>query len=258
MEIRNLPPGHGWAYAGVALGLTASIAGNVANTVLVRSEVHLALRVCFAVIWPIFLGIGIEVLTRIRWERGWRHWGARAVLVGPMSLVSGFVSYLHLSHLLLLAGEPGPVQGFGPLAVDGTLFGCTVALLVTRRRVRIPAPELATLEAPRIPERIPAELPEPVRIQKEAILVAPRIPAGPEPAPQRSRSSAWDPVKVIRLILEGREGSEVMETAGIPRASFNRIHRAVKAIQEDRHAVIPAAWKVSAQTVQLIREEVAR
>lgn len=131
--MRNrLPSGHGWAYLGVALGLIASVAGNVANTVLTESEVHLALRVPFAVAWPVFVGIGIEVLTRVEWERNWRHWGARAFLMGPMTLVAGFMSYLHLHHLMILSGEPGLAQAVGPLAVDGTLFGCTVALLVTR------------------------------------------------------------------------------------------------------------------------------
>jgi hypothetical protein len=132
----RLPSGHGWAYLGVALGLTASVAGNVANTVLAESTVSLWLRVPFAVAWPVFLGIGIEVLTRIAWERGWKHWAARAILVGPMSLVSGFMSYLHLHHLMILSGEPGLAQAVGPLAVDGTLFGCTVALLVTRTKAR--------------------------------------------------------------------------------------------------------------------------
>jgi hypothetical protein len=136
MKDNRLPAGHGWAYLGVILGLAASIAGNIASVVLTQSDVSLWLRVPLASLWTIFLGIGIEVLTRIEWERNWRHWGARAILVGPMSLVSGFMSYLHLHHLMVLSGEPGAAQAVGPLAVDGTLFGCTVALLVTRMATR--------------------------------------------------------------------------------------------------------------------------
>src|SRR5688500_7028252 len=132
----KLPAGHGWAYTGVILGLAASVAGNVANTVLTISDVALQLRIPFAVAWPVFVGIGIEVLTRVEWERNWRHWIARLLLMGPMTLVAGIMSYLHLHHLMVLSGEPGLAQAIGPVAVDGTLFGCTVALLVTRSAAR--------------------------------------------------------------------------------------------------------------------------
>jgi hypothetical protein len=80
--------------------------------------------------------LGIEVLTRVDWSRTWQHWMARAILLGPMASVSAFMSYLHLHHLMILSGEPGLAQAVGPLAIDGSLFGATVALLVTRHRAR--------------------------------------------------------------------------------------------------------------------------
>ena len=129
---QKLRPGHGWAYFGVLVGLAASITGNVAHTYLADSDISLQLRVPLAVLWPVMLLIGIEVLTRVDWTKNWRHWFARLLLVGPVALVSAFVSYLHLFHLMGLAGETELAQYAGPLAVDGTLFGCTVALLVTR------------------------------------------------------------------------------------------------------------------------------
>jgi hypothetical protein len=142
----KLPPGHGWAYLGLLLGLAGSVAGNVANTVLTEeAKVPLELRIPFAVAWPVFTYVGIEVLTRIEWESNWRHWSARAFLMGPMTLVAAFVSYLHLHHLMILAKEPGLAQAVGPLAIDGTLFGCTVALLVTRSRQRTQGAESRTL-----------------------------------------------------------------------------------------------------------------
>ncbi len=174
MPKRRMPPGHGWAYLGVVLGLGASIAGNVANTVLTHSDVPLQLRVPFAVGWPIFMGIGIEVLTRVHWERNWRHWFARVLLMGPMTLVAAFMSYLHLHHLMILSGEPGLAQAVGPVAIDGTLFGCTVALLVTRHAAR------GADAGPRksLAERVSAAR-ENVLTVKDAALGKPAEPAAP-------------------------------------------------------------------------------
>jgi hypothetical protein len=121
-----------WAYVGILVGGLASIAGNVTSTVLTESGVHLAFRVPWAILWPVLVYIGIEVLTRTDWRKGWAHWGARLVLIGPVSMVAALVSYLHIHHLMRLSGEIGLAQAVGPLAIDGTLFGCTVVLLITR------------------------------------------------------------------------------------------------------------------------------
>lgn len=261
-SVKDLPPGHGWAYGGVLLGLTASLAGNVANTVLTPSGVPVLLRVAFALLWPIFLGIGIEVLTRIEWERGWRHWAARAVLVGPVSLVAGFVSYLHLHHLMVLSGEPGLAQAFGPLAVDGTLLGCTVALLLTRVRSRqVPA---GTPGPVQVPAEVPAVTEVPVPIEVPAVdpapvLVGPEVPVSPAPVRTRvpvSRGTvSWDVDLALKLMDEDPKASDatIGSRVGVGYKVIQRTRRALHLLRQDPHAVVPKEWKVPPMVEDRIR-----
>jgi hypothetical protein len=306
----KLPPGHGWAYLGVILGLGASVAGNVSNTVLTPSDVHLGLRIPFAVLWPIFLGIGIEVLTRIEWERNWRTWVARALLVGPVSALSAFMSYLHLHHLMILSGEPGLAQAVGPVAIDGTLFGCTVALMVTRGRARHgavtqrqtlvdrvaamrttladlkdaatkdPAPALKV-----VPDPFPVPVSPAVEVQRPVTSVplvpgplgtalSPVVPAwrvsdredwssapvSPARVPvRRSPVGSWDMKEAVRLVLEGvRSNQDIADQVGTGAKTVQRMRRAAVLLVSDPGAVVPAAWKVSPDVVDLIRTEVSR
>lgn len=262
----KLPPGHRWAYFGVGLGLLASIAGNVANTVLVESPVTLWLRVPFAVVWPVFLGIGIEVLTRIEWERNWKHWGARLVLVGPMSLVAGVMSYLHLNHLMALSGEPGLAQAIGPLAVDGTLFGCTVALLVTRVSARVgqredPLKVPADLKVPEVPVSI--EVPEVPALEVPKVPEGPRpvSPAGPGTVRTRGTRTAWDVAKAVHVLMDPedtRTDLAIGDLVGVGPKVIQRTRRAVRLLKANPRAEVPAEWKVPAAVVQVIRQEVTR
>lgn len=279
MKIRDLPAGHGWAYAGVILGLVASVAGNVANTVLFQSDdVPLQLRIALAVFWPVALGVGIEVLTRINWRGGWKHWAARAILVGPLSLVAAIVSYGHLHHLMLMAGENGTAQGLGPLAIDGTLFGCTVALLVTRvSGQKDPAPEVLTVEVPG-PERIVTRevLPDllPIAPLQPRVPEVPKVPARRAPeVPEATevlarrvpvstgRYLAWDIVKAVHVLMDPedtRGDLAVAELVGVGSKTITRVRRAVRLLKENPHASVPAAWKVPTAVVQVIRQEVTR
>lgn len=292
----RLPSGHGWAYLGVALGLTASVAGNVANTVLAESTVSLWLRVPFAVAWPVFLGIGIEVLTRIAWERGWKHWAARAILVGPMSLVSGFMSYLHLHHLMILSGEPGLAQAVGPLAVDGTLFGCTVALLVTRTKARrtdedgprltlaqrvaaakatatavldaakAPAAVEVPVEVPAIaadpePEVLVLEDPEPVVADRSADTQDPTedlTPVSPAPAGTRTQRGSIDYAKVLRAVLENAKDQDVADIVGGSTKTAQRVRRVVRLLDTTQDlAAIATTVKLPLAAVRTIAAELA-
>jgi hypothetical protein len=293
----KLPSGHGWAYLGVVLGLMASVAGNIASTVLTESVVSLWLRVPLAALWTVFLGIGIEVLTRIEWERNWRHWGARAILIGPMSLVAGFMSYLHLHHLMVLSGEPGAAQAVGPLAVDGTLFGCTVALLVTRYSARnagqerptttlaqrvanLKAAGSAVLDAAKAPA-LPA-----VPVLPEGFVTAPamsQVPLGPEapvleeiqvpadevpvpvspaaPRAPRTLRTQWDVLKAVHILMDPedtRTDAAIGDLVGVGSKMIQRTRRAVRALKADPKATIPTDWKVPAPVIQVIRAEVSR
>lgn len=288
--MRNrLPSGHGWAYLGVALGLTASIVGNVANTVLTVSGVPLELRVPFAVIWPVFLGIGIEVLTRIDWKAGWKHWAARAILVGPMSLVSGFMSYLHLHHLMILSGEPGLAQAVGPLAVDGTLFGCTVALLVTRSKARdtdaaprmtlaqrvaaarqtaldvkaaaagqedpaqvVEGPRSAITQDPTVPVLEIAQDPESDSFPQDL----PEDPAPVSPAPVRTQRGTVDYARVLRAVLDNAKDQAVVDLVGGSTKTSQRVRRAVRLMDTTQDlAAIASTVKLPLAAVTTIQKE---
>ena len=121
------------AYLGVVLGFSASITGNIASTLLTPSAVTLWLRVPVSVLWPVLTYVGIETLTRVQWQSRWTHHLARLVLIAPVAGVAAYVSYLHQHHLLILMGEKGMTQLFGPLAIDGALYGFTFVLLLTGR-----------------------------------------------------------------------------------------------------------------------------
>lgn len=278
-------PGRKWAYFGLILGLAASVAGNVANTILANSPIHLGLRIPFAVLWPVLTWVAIEVLTRTIWSRTFSHIATRVFLAGPVGLVAAFVSYLHLHHLMMMAGEPGLGQAVGPLAIDGTLFGCTVALLVTRaqerasgqgeRRTlaeRVAAARNAVTEtleavtAPAAPRGTDiGQTPAPCLSLEE---LGPEVPAQevqPEPeAPKvpvqrKPRTSDWSVEKAVQMILEGQDNGQVGQAVGISPSVVKRVRRAVAAFRtQGPSAEIPSDWKVPAPVVSHLREESRR
>lgn len=280
---RKIPPGHGWAYLGVLLGLVASVAGNVANTVLAESAVDLRLRIPFAVAWPTFVYIGIEVLTRVEWARNWRHWIARLMLMGPMTLVAAFMSYLHLNHLMILSGEPGLAQAVGPIAIDGTLFGCTVALLVTRaggrgiererksladrvaalRETAIAVKDAALTPIPEAPAVEPAQptltatFTDPIDAELHEMIgdIKPRSPRTRSYTPRGS----WDVRRAVDLIADGELGDQaIADLVGTGIKSVQRTRRGYMHLRSNPTGTIPAAWKVPGHVQDVIREAARR
>lgn len=277
----KLRPGHGWAYTGVIFGLIGSVAGNVANTVLVDSLVDLKLRIPFAVAWPVFIGIGIEVLTRVEWERNWRHWIARLLLMGPMTLVAGVMSWIHLNHLMKLTGEPELAQIIGPLAIDGTMFGCTVALLVTRAASRgqdstsrkslaerVSAARSTISEVAAAAKGTPAvESTEerfvagpPLDLDRElAELVDEAKPRSPKIMRTYPTRGAWDIQKAVELIAEAELGDQaIADLVGTGMKQVQRTRRAYRHLRTDPRATVPTEWKVPAAVLDIIRREVSR
>lgn len=285
-KTERMPSGHGWAYFGVIIGLLASITMNVSSTVLSVSDVALQLRVPIAVSWPVFVGIGIEVLTRIEWRRGFAHWFARLLLIGPMTLVAIVVSYLHGRHVLGLAGEHELAVNIGPLAVDATLFGCTVALLVTRKAgrgiererkslaervaaMRENVKDVAAAATGKDAEPTVEPTPEPTTtpdLDQELadMLEAEKVrPISPPKSPASNRSYAprgsWDAVKAVALIQDGELGDQaIADLVGTGVKSIQRARRAYRALHADPRATVPAEWKVPGHVVDIIRREVSR
>src|ERR1051326_2398614 len=140
-------PGRGWAYCSVVTGALVSIAANVAHsyvppkvapawwpagTVWDPKLWHPKLgAVVFAVLWPVALALGTEVLTRIPWPRSgwWQLLRFGGVL--PVAAVAAIVSYKHLSALLGFYGEDYLTAHIGPFAIDGLMVVATGALMAT-------------------------------------------------------------------------------------------------------------------------------
>jgi hypothetical protein len=132
--------GREWAYAGAVLGAVTSIAGNVASAALVdrpgAPDRSVLVGMIAAVFWPVALLVSLEVLTRIAWPDGKAWTVIRYGGLAPVAAVTAVVSYLHMSTLLNHFKE-GPVTAYaGPLAVDGMMVLCSVALLAEAKRSR--------------------------------------------------------------------------------------------------------------------------
>jgi hypothetical protein len=265
-----------WAYVALGIGLSASITANVASTVLKETTVPLALRVPFAVIWPVLTYLAIEILSRTPWRAGWKHWMVRAVLVAPVGLVAAFVSYLHQHDLMRLGGEPGLAQGFGPLAVDGLLFGAAFVLISTKESASVD--EVLEKWVPEIPESLQEWATE---------ISAPVSPAPVSPAPLsaavqqemiaahsaetekaidretkrtslRSPRISWDVSRVAEMAISGEPFSVAKET-GIGQSTYSNVVRVAKILRESPRADLSTAGKLpSGEVISAMRQRLVK
>jgi hypothetical protein len=153
MRAERVAAGRGWAYAGAVLGGAVSVAANIAHSYVPPAGTPAGWQppggaVAFAVVWPVFLFVAVEILARVDWRRAGRWGVVRYAGLLPVALVAAGVSYRHLSGLLAFYGEDRPIAAFGPLAVDGLMVMATGALIATAGRraadglaVETPAPE---------------------------------------------------------------------------------------------------------------------
>ena len=125
--------GKAWATTGFWLGITASIAANVAHSLIVS---HAPGAVIAAAFWPLSLLISLEVITRVSWppERRWAvlRWGG----VSAVALIAALASYSHMAALLATYNE-GWLAHLEPISIDGMMCTCSAALLAisdTRKR----------------------------------------------------------------------------------------------------------------------------
>jgi len=177
--------GRGWAYTGLVLGGTVSIAANIAHSFIPPTDSPAAWApepgaVVSAIVWPVFLFIAIEILARTAWPAGkaWRalRWGGLL----PVALLAAFVSYRHLSGLLDHYGEEPLVVVFGPLAVDGMMAMATGALIATGRR-RTPTPTPTPIPAA-VPAVTGGTSPAPTPTPAPVPAARPELPPTPQPA----------------------------------------------------------------------------
>lgn len=215
--------------------LIMSVVANVAHAVLADSAITLWLRVPAAAVWPVLSFLAIEVIVKIVWRSTITHYLARVFILGP-AVPAIIVSYEHQSKLLVLMGDKGIVSLIGPVAIDGLMIGCTLALLFTRAT---PA-----LIAPAAPVEIEAYLPEVHELE-------------PTPAVER----APRPVKVsgsldaaIEALQSGQDAASAAKASGMSVQAVRRYAAIIRTLTADPTAPIDAKAKaVRADAVAAIR-----
>lgn len=244
--------GRKWARFALTLALLASVVGNVVHTVLAESVVSLWLRVPAAVLWPVFTFLGIEVLVRIIWERSFTHRLARNMVLLP-AVPAAIVSYEHLYSLLGLMGERHLIQVIGPLAVDGTMIGMTMVLLLTRP---LPAASMALEEID-----LDATL---VKWTAEAEEAA-ATPVSPAPMsierPRRVRTTTGEiPAglkQAVDLLMAGASVKDAAEQSGQARSTVGR-YGTVRGTLKDNPMADIADPRVKPELVAVMRDHYNR
>lgn len=239
IEIDNTS-GRSWARFALVATLFVSVVANITHAVLAKSEITLWLRVPGAAIWPILSFLAIEIIVRIVWRRTWAHALARLFILGP-AVPAVIVSYEHQERLLRMMGESGIVQAIGPLAIDGLMIGCTLALLFTRTTpAPIPAPVIAEAE---------------IEIEHPPTLAEPPAPAV-ERAPRTPRPPAADGARLtaVRALLAGATPKAAAIESGLSVQNVRKYGQAVRALREG----LPVEVALSAGVVDMIRDEVRR
>jgi hypothetical protein len=256
IDVTDPTAGQGWARLGLGFGVALSITGNVAATALTDSSVSLGLRIPFAIVWPLALFFAVEILVRVRWMRTFLHVLGRIVLIGPVSAVAAIVSWLHLNHLMGMAGEVSVARVLGPLAVDGLMLGSTVALLAIRaiRAAREDAlPATAAVPAPATLPEIP-ELP-PIRETTEIEQRAADMLNITLTNPRKPRAAKADQEKAVRLMLEGK-ADEAVEAGLMGASTMRRYAKVRRMLAAGQIEVDPVREKVNPELVALIRASI--
>lgn len=151
--------GRAIAWSSFLLGISVSVAGNVAHA---TSDEWSWPEVGGSAFWPLALMLSIEILTRVKWVEGRRWVIARFAGLIAVAAVAAVLSYRHLAGLMTSWGEDWLNAHLGPLAVDGLMLLAATALLSISRSAALaePAAEQDTIVEvePIAPEKIRPEL----------------------------------------------------------------------------------------------------
>jgi len=193
-----------YAVGGMVGGALTSIAANVLHTFVPPDDWPKSAEyapevgaIVGAIVWPLALLVASEVLARKRWaSKRTRMVGTVAVLV--VALVAAVISYQHLHALLLHYHETELSAALGPLAIDGLMIVCSVALVARDAEAResAPCPEVPAQEsAPEVevPGREGVALPGP-----SLVATGPEVPShegvAPVNAPAEPVNGSAEPV----------------------------------------------------------------
>lgn len=230
--------GRKWARFWLVVALLVSTIANVTHAVLATSDITLWLRVPGAMIWPIFTFAGIEILVRMVWERKLPHTVTQWVLMSA-AVPAAITSYEHQYTLLGMMGERWIIQVIGPVAIDGLMIGCTMALLFTRT---LPTPAL--LEQPR---EMPAEELEQI-VERWSKELGQEQPVPYEPSIEELQLAEW---------MAAQEQEQVGRGARAPRASKPEQEKAITMMLAGQRQEAVDAGLMGNSTMRLY-EKVAR
>lgn len=223
--------GRKWARVAFIVTLVISVVANVTHAVLAESEISLWLRVPGAAVWPILSFLAIEIIVRIVWQRQVTHYLARVFVLGP-AIPAIIVSYGHQRSLLVMMGESALVAAIGPLAIDGLMIGCTLALLFTR-------PALTSALASEITDEIAPEIAE-----AEVPLTAPLPPSAPSEAIELASApvvpGAAGLSVALTALLGGASTADAATASGLAAPTVRRYAAVMRELRDNPHATIDA------------------
>lgn len=119
------------AVAAMILGIAASVAANVAHTLLIVMPTQAdggPGQVVLAGLWPLVLAVTAEIAIRTPWADNVISWCGR-IAVGAVALGAAIISYGHMHDLLLHWSYDGLAAMVGPIVVDGGVIAGAMAML---------------------------------------------------------------------------------------------------------------------------------
>lgn len=222
--------GRGWAYASLILMGAVSVLGNIAHMRMVTPAPG-ALDYVIAGGWPIGLFLAIEMFARLPWQSVPAH---RAVRYGGLILVAlltGIVSYEHLSGLLAARGQSGLVAFIGPLAIDGIMAMATMGLVLTAARrvsqdietpVRVPTPVPVRADTGQVPDTTPVPVSPVVSPAPARTPVLSVVPGRDTKVKPARRARGWDKDNAALLLSEGRTREYIARTLRVSTKTLSR------------------------------------
>lgn len=126
--------GRAWATTGFGLGITTSVAANIAHSYTLPT-IHLG-DVIASAFWPLALLVAVEIIVRVSWPTGTRWMVVRYGGLSAVALIAAFTSYRHMASLLGFYGEDALTSLISPIAVDGLMVLSSAALLAISDNIR--------------------------------------------------------------------------------------------------------------------------
>lgn len=135
---------YGVAYVSLGVGAGVSVAGNIADTHRIAEDSGRTpdnLDIFIAGFWPAAVLLVIEMFVSRLWPKSFGAQTIRWSASITFGFIAAFMSWIHLSDLLLSRAQPETVATLGPLAIDGLAIMATALILAARgHRVDTPAP----------------------------------------------------------------------------------------------------------------------